>query len=72
MNPTVCHYDKEKIKQSIIGKLQRYNGRTIENATKQQVYNAVASTVRDYIMDKWSKTRRKNKEENGKSFITSA
>jgi starch phosphorylase len=68
MNPTVCHYDKEKIKQSIIGKLQRYNGRTIENATKQQVYNAVASTVRDYIMDKWSKTRRKNKEENGKKL----
>ena len=38
------------IKQSILGKLQRYNGRTLENATPQQIYNAVASTVRDQIM----------------------
>lgn len=59
-------YDKERIKQSIIGKLQRYNGRTLENATKQQIYIAVASTVRDYIMEKWTATRNKNKKNNEK------
>ena len=46
-------FDKESIKQSIIGKLQRYNGRTIAEATPQQIYKAVASTVRDQIMQKW-------------------
>lgn len=47
-------FDKESIKNSIIGKLKRYNGRTVEEATPQQIYKAVASTVRDQIMDLWA------------------
>ena len=46
-------FDKESIKQSIIGKLQRYNGRTLADATPQQIYYALASTVKDQIMQKW-------------------
>ena len=45
-------FDKESIKQSIIGKIQRYNGRTLADATPQQIYYAVASTIRDQIMEK--------------------
>ena len=44
-------FDKESIKKSIVGKVQRYNGLTIEEASKQQIYRAVASTVRDQIME---------------------
>ena len=43
-------FDKDSIKASIIGKLQRYNGRTIEEASNGQIYRALASTVRDQIM----------------------
>ncbi len=50
--PTTA-FDKESIKKSIIGKLQRYNGRTIAEASSQQIYIALASTVRDQIMQKW-------------------
>ena len=46
-------FDKESIKASIIGKLQRYNGRTIQDASQQQIYKAVASTVRDQILQKY-------------------
>ncbi|MCI5564079.1 MAG: hypothetical protein MR400_00065 [Clostridiales bacterium] len=46
-------FDKESIQKSIIGKLQRYNGRTLADATEQQIYFAIASTVRDQIMQKW-------------------
>ena len=46
-------FDVESIKQSIVGKLQRYNGVTVQEATPQQLYKAVASTVRDQIMQKW-------------------
>ena len=55
-------FDKESIKASIIGKLQRYNGRTIQEATQQQIYKAVATTVRDQIMQKYliSREDRKN------------
>lgn len=48
----------ESIKQEIIGKVQRYNGTTIEEALPQQIYKAVASTVRDRIMKKWIKAKK--------------
>ncbi|MBR6029869.1 MAG: glycogen/starch/alpha-glucan phosphorylase [Clostridia bacterium] len=59
-------FDKESIKASIIGKLQRYNGRSIEEATEQQVYKAVASTVRDQIMQKFTLAREERKKAQGK------
>ena len=59
-------FDKESIKKSIIGKLQRYNGRTLSDATDQQIYHAVASTVRDQIMQKWVAYREKDKQSDGK------
>ncbi len=46
-------FDKDYIKKSIIGKLQRYDGCALEEATDQQIYKAVASTVRDQIMQQW-------------------
>ena len=55
-------FDKESIKKSILGKLQRYNGRTIQEATTQQIYKAVASTVRDQIMQKYLIAREERKE----------
>ncbi len=48
---------KEKIKSSISGKLRRYYGKTVENATPDQIYKACAFTVRDEIMEKWAKSR---------------
>ncbi len=54
-------FDKESIKQSIVGKVQRYNGRTIEEASPQQIYRAVASTVRDQIMQKYVTAREERK-----------
>ena len=58
--PTTA-FDKESIKNSIIGKVQRYNGLTIEEASPQQIYRAVASTVRDQIMQKYMKAREERK-----------
>jgi len=59
-------FDVESIKQSIIGKLQRYNGITVQEATPQQLYRAVASTARDQIMQKWMISRKKRHEQHGK------
>ena len=59
-------FDKESIKAAITGKLLRYNGRTIEEATEQQIYNAVASTVRDQIMQKYVIARDERKKSNAK------
>ena len=59
-------FDKESIKASIIGKLQRYNGRTIQEASNAQIYRALASTVRDQIMQKWMISREERKSHNNK------
>ena len=59
-------FDKESIKQSILGKLMRYNGKTLEEASKQQIYQAVATTVRDQIMKKWIAYREKDRDYQGK------
>ena len=59
-------FDKESIKQSILGKLQRYNGKTLEEANNQQIYNAVASTVRDQIMQRWVEYRERDRAYQGK------
>ena len=56
------YFDVESIKQSIEGKLQRYFGLTVAEANNQQIYRAVASTVRDQIMQKWMKSRHANHE----------
>ena len=59
-------FDKDSIKASIIGKLQRYNGRTLEEASNAQIYRALASTVRDQIMQKWMISREERKHNNNK------
>ena len=58
-------FDKESIKNTIIGKVQRYNGRTIEEVSPQQLYRAVASTVRDQIMAKAIECREERKRNKG-------
>ena len=61
-----CSYTKDQIKQSILGKLQRYNGKSLEEASKYQIYYAVASTVRDQIMKRWVGSREADEEMGGK------
>ena len=64
----ITHFDKESIKQSIIGKLMRYNGIAIAEATPQQLYKAVASTVRDQIMQKWFASKEEAKQNKEKKL----
>ena len=60
------NYDVASIKEKIVGKLQRYYGLTVAEANSQQIYRAVASTVRDQIMKKWMDSRMRNRELNRK------
>ncbi len=57
MKKTEAKALKEKIKSTISGKLRRYYGKTVENATPDQIYKACAFTVRDEIMEEWAKSR---------------
>ena len=66
MNQHVTLTKKEQaLRDEIIGKLNRHYGRTLEDATPSHLYKAVALTLRDRIMEKWTPFRhymRKAKE----------
>ncbi len=57
-------YDKEWIKESVRGKLRRYHGRGLEEATPEQIYDVIAMTVRDQVMELWLPSRKKFRMEN--------
>ncbi|MBD5560436.1 MAG: glycogen/starch/alpha-glucan phosphorylase [Clostridia bacterium] len=50
--------NKEKIKEDILGKLKRHFGKTLEEATKDQIYKSTALSVRDRILEKWTDANR--------------
>lgn len=45
----------ERLKQIIEGKLNRYYGRTLENASEEELFQAVAISLRDRILERWVK-----------------
>lgn len=49
---------EKQLKEEILGKLQRHFGRTLDDATKSHIYKAAALTLRDKIMERWTKYRR--------------
>ena len=59
---------KDQIKKAIEGKLERYFGCTVEEATEGQLYQAVASTVRDEIMERRTQSRGVRKKTGSKKL----
>ena len=59
---------EEQIAQSIVSKLQRHFGCELADATPNQIYQAVASTVRDEIMQRRSESRGVRKEAKSKKL----
>ena len=59
-------YNKDTIKQSILSNLQRSYGCSLQDATRAQIYRAVAETIRDQIMDKRALARSVQRRQDGK------
>ena len=45
----------DQLRQIIEGKLNRYYGRTLENASEDDIFRAVALSIRDRILERWVK-----------------
>ena len=58
----------EEIKQSIIQKLERNYGCEIEDATKAQIYDALAQTVKDQVMRRRTASRGERKRQGCKKL----
>lgn len=59
-------FDKETFKKSIIDNVKNQYRKTIDEATPQQVYQAVAYAVKDVIIDEWIATHKAYDRDNAK------
>ena len=50
-------YTKTALKEAIAGKLQRHFGREVEDASKEQIYEACALVVRDALTEHMIETQ---------------
>ncbi len=48
--------DKATFKAQLIANVKTLSRKTIETATKEQLYEALVFTMRDYVTDKWLRT----------------
>ena len=51
-------FNKEKFKGEIIDHIRNFSRKTLEDASPQEIYQAVAFAVRDVITDDWIETQR--------------
>ena len=58
--------DKVEIKSAILGKLERHFGKGIADATPEQIYEALAYTVRDEIMERRTRSRGERRRQDAK------
>ena len=68
MDKTEKSLTKEEIKSLVSSKLRRHYAKTVENATKSQLYKALALTVKDQIMEKWAVSKEKLDNTNQKEL----
>lgn len=59
---------KEQIKESIVSKLQRHFGCEVSDATDDQLYQALAFTVRDEVMQRRAVSRGERKRQQAKKL----
>ncbi|KSV58089.1 glycogen/starch/alpha-glucan phosphorylase [Acetivibrio ethanolgignens] len=58
--------NKEEFKKEVIDYLKVLNFRTVEEATQQQLFQAVAYALKDYVVDQWMATHKASKANKSK------
>lgn len=51
-------FNKDKFKEEILDHIRSFSRKTLEDATKEEIYQAVAFAVRDIITDYWIQTQK--------------
>ncbi|MSS64541.1 glycogen/starch/alpha-glucan phosphorylase [Velocimicrobium porci] len=58
--------DKEEFKKQVVDYMKVLYFRTVEEATQQQLFQAVSYAIKDYIVDQWMETHKRCEEEDAK------
>ncbi|MGN0164787.1 MAG: glycogen/starch/alpha-glucan phosphorylase [Lachnospiraceae bacterium] len=59
--------NKKEFKKNVQDYLKTFYRRTVEDASQQQIYQAVAYAVKDYIVDSWFATQKEIEEQDAKT-----
>ena len=60
-------FNKEEFKKNIISNIKNRYRKTLEDASKQQIFQAVAYAIKDYIIDRWIATHKEFEEKDVKT-----
>ncbi len=60
-------FNKEEFKTEVVNNLKSIYRKTIDEAGKQQIFQAVAYTVKDYIIDRWIATQKEFEKQDAKT-----
>ena len=63
----IVDFDKEGFKKEVINNVKTLYRKTIDEATQQQVFQAVCYAVKDDIIDRWIATHKEYEKENVKT-----
>ena len=59
--------NKKDFKKSVQDYLKTFYRRTVEDASQQQIYSAVAFAVKDYIVDRWAASQKEFEKQDAKT-----
>ncbi len=60
--------EENQLREDIVGKIERYFGRTLDDATPKMIYKACTLRIRDEIMKKWAQSHQIVKNEGSKKL----
>ena len=60
-------FDKEAFKKEVVNNVKTLYRKTIDEATKQQVFQAVSYAIKDTIIDQWIATHKEYEKKNPKT-----
>ena len=64
--PEIGAFDKQEFKKEVISNLKKLYRKSIDTASKQEIFQAVSYAVKDFIMDRWIATQKAYKEKDPK------
>ena len=65
--PATLTFDKEMFKKNVVYNVKMLYRKTLEEATPQQIFQAVAYTVKDTVIDNWLETQKEYEKKDPKT-----
>ena len=65
--PAIQNFDKELFKRIVLNNIKTLYRKTLEEATDQQIFQAVAYSVKDVIVDNWMATQKEYEKKDPKT-----